>query len=183
MARQKNLDTVIKSERKYIHMVPEYLALRSKGKRTVQLQSGQYAEIDDPGLSILKDCPKSYLTRLYDPANPKDKEVLDALEEALELQPHLATHRDYRVAIIGEFQAAVWPGYDGQSAEELLAYWNAMPDAARPSLEGVMKYELEREDEDGNSLTDPEKVRVLNELYKDAEKAAKAAADDTVSLA
>lgn len=184
MAAPKNLDTTVKNERKRIAMAPGRLVLEPRRSMTVPLSNGGgYAQMDQPGIAIETENIGSHhrggtYTRLYDPAVPKDKEVLDRVEALLEERPDYATDVRFKIEIVGEFAPTPpWSGYDEQTAEQVETLYNAMPDSARPSLESVMKHELSRVDEDGNSITNDEKVKVLNKLYRAQDKAVKEQAD------
>lgn len=185
MAREKNLSTIVKSERVKVQMVPGRIVLRPRGEAVVELRSGGFDKIPQGTIAIEAEGEYNMGTysRLYDLADPKDKATIDLLKEKMEEFPHWATHNDYQIKIVGEFDAtSPWAGYDDQTAEQVETLFKAMPDAARPALESVMKYELSRVDEEGNSLTDEDKVKVLNKLHREAEVAEKDAAEETVAL-
>lgn len=185
MAREKNLSTIVKSERVKVQMVPGRIVLRPRGEAVVELRSGGFDKIPQGTIAIEAEGEFNMGTysRLYDMSNPKDKAVIDLLKEKMEEFPHWASHNDYQVKIVGEFDAtSPWAGYDDQSADQLEVLYRAMPDKARPALENVMKYELSRVDEDGNSITDDEKVKVLNKLHRELETAEKEAAEEVVAL-
>lgn len=178
MANQKSLSTVVQHERKRISMVPGRLSLVPKQSTVVPIAGGGFAEMPVEHIDIETENINHHYrggtyTRLYDPSNPKDKAVLDAVERYLEENPDKATDVRYQIRIVGEFQPIQpWSGYDEQTADQVEALWNAMPDSARPKLEEIMKYEQERE---GGG--DPDKIKVLNKLYRQEDKELKEQAE------
>lgn len=187
MSRQKNLSTLVKDEKVRIQMVPGRYVLKPRGKTPVQLKEGGWTEIGVETIAIETegDHRMGMYTRLYDESDPKDAEILRLLRAELQEKPHLATHVDYQIKIVGEFsESEPWPGYDDQNAEQIAAYWAAMPDRAKDQhrLEDIMKHELTRVDEDGNDLSDKAKIDVLNKLHREREAAEKDAAEETVAL-
>lgn len=175
------LKKLVEGERVRVHMVPGRLCLRPRGKRTVQLNDGSYARIDEEPVYLETNgyMRNGYYTEYLDPQNPKDREKLELLEKLLEERPDYRTRADYNIQIVGEFSnQEPWAGYDQQNAEQVEALWNAMPDVSRPRLEDVMKYQLSNP-EDPNF---DEKVKVLNKIHRLAEKAAAVGAEQTVEL-
>ena len=191
MAPTKKLSTQVANEKKYIAMTPGRISLRPKGTRTVQLNDGTFATIDTPALDYEceGDRRMGSIGRALDPNVPRDKEILDAVEQLLIDKPWMGTDIRYKIEIIGEHQAQrPWSGYDEQTADQAANTYNALPVEARPSLETMMKYELERtrwdEDlEEEVSITDQDKVKMINDLYKQAEKAERAGSNESVDLA
>lgn len=185
MAREKNLSTIVKGERVRVQMVPGRLVLVPRDQAVVQLAGGAFDKIPVDTVAIEAEGAfrMGTYSRLYDLTNEQDRQTIELLKLKLEENPHWASHKDYQIKIVGEFEGlSPWAGYDGQTAEQVETLFRAMPDAARPSLEQVMKYELDRVDEDGNSITDDDKVKVLNKLYREQEVAEKDAAEETVAL-
>lgn len=187
MAREKNLSTIVKSEQVKVQMVPGRIVLRPRGQATVELRSGGFDKIDVDAVAIEAEGEYNMGTysRLYNLDDPKDRETIELLKEKLRENPHWSTHADYQIKIVGEYDAGEpWPGYDEQSAEQIEAFYRSMPDQVRRQhpLEQVMKHELERVDEDGEPAVDEEKVKVLNKLYREADTAAKDAAEEVVAL-
>lgn len=179
MAREKNLSTIVRDERKRIHMVPGRLVLRPRGEAVVELKSGGFDKImqDTIAIETEGEFRMGMYSRLLDPADEKDSEILQLTQEWMDANPMLANSVDVQMKIVGEFDALEpWAGYADQSAEQVETLYRAMPDAARPNLEMAMKYEL--------SLDEPsdEKIKVLNKLHREAEARMKDAAEETVSL-
>lgn len=191
MAPTKKLSTQVEQEGKFVSMVPGRISLRPKSTRTVQTVDGGFATIEEPGLFY--ECEgerrNGSVGRMLKLDNPRDKEILEAFEDLLNRNPWMASDQRFRIEIIGEHHATrPWQGYDEQTAEEARDTYKHMPDVARPKLAEVMKYELNRtrwdEDlEEDVDATDPEKVKMLNELNREAEKAQKVASDDKLDLA
>lgn len=187
MSREKNLSTIVKGERVRVQMNPGRIVLKPKDKAVVELRSGGFDKIDTKAVAIEAegDHHMGTYSRLYDLSVPEDRATIELLQEKLIEFPHWASHEDYRIKIVGEFDAAEpFPGYDDLDAEGLEGYWSAMPDRQRAqvSLEGAMKHELSRKDEDGNDITDKAKVDVLNKLWRAQDTAQKDAAEEVVSL-
>lgn len=190
MAPTKKLSTLVAQEGKFVAMTPGRISLRPETTRTVQLADGTYSQIDVPPLEY--ECEgenrNGRIGRMLDPSIPRDKEILDAFEQLLIDKPYMATDVRYNIEIIGEYTPMEpWKGYSEQGAEAVRETYTHLPDAARPALEQVMKFELEHKEWDEDleeyvSLTDEDKIKVLNELYKEAEKAGKVASDDKVDL-
>lgn len=191
MAPTKKLSTQVQNEKKFIAMTPGRISLRPKGSRTVQLNDGTFDTIDTPALDYEceGDRRMGSIGRALDPNVPRDKEILEAVEQLLIEKPWMATDIRYRIEIIGEHQAQrPWSGWDDQTADQARLTYEALPVEARPSLETMMKYELDRtrwdEDlEEEVSITDEDKVKMINELHKAEEKAARALSNDAVDLA
>lgn len=190
MANTRKLSTQIEKEKKFIHMKPGRLSLRPKGTRAVQLNDGTFAQIDtEPLFYETEGHMRSAMSgRMLDPDVPRDKEILDAVEALLIEKPWMATDERYQIAIYGEFDAVPpWRGYDDQSAADARATFLALPPEARPKLEEMMKYELSRTEYDEDldedvSITDEDKVKMLNGLYREIEKEQMAQVNDTVDL-
>lgn len=190
MANTPKLSTQITKEKKIFSLVPGRLSLRPKRTRTVQLGDGSFSAIDEPPVYIetLGERRNGMTTRPYDPSVPADAEVIRLVHDLLEQKPWMGTDVRYQIQILGEHEARMpWPGYDLQSADQIKATYENLPEQARPNLAEVMKYELSRVEWDDEadeevSVTDEEKVKVLNDLYRIEEKAIKTASTDTVDL-
>lgn len=187
MARTKNLDTIVKAERVRVSMVPGCITLRPEGKSVVQLASGGFDAINQDGVRIEAEGDHNMGTysQFYDLSNPQDRAIIELLEANLEKYPWWRTHADYKISIVGEYDAnEPWAGYDDQDAESLEAYYRSMPDMVRAQhpLEQIMKHELSRVNEEGESLTNKDKVDVLNKLHREAQVEQKDAADGAVAL-
>lgn len=191
MAPTKKLSTQVKEENKFIAMAMGRLSLRPKRTRTVQTADGQFNTIEDPPVFYESggDRRNARVGRALNPSLPKDKEILDLVEQLLEEKPWMADDVRYQIEIIGEFQATLpWRGYDNQSADDARATFYALPEESRPELEKMMKYEMERKEWDEDleeyvSITDKDKIDMINGLYRDVEKAEKISSTDTVDLA
>ena len=190
MAAQKSLKKQVESEKKYVAFNQGRLSLKPKGTRTVSLQDGSFAQIDAPPIALEMEGERRMgsISRPLDPSVKADREILDLVEDLLAQRPYMATDVRYGLQIIGEYEARrPWNGYDEQTAEEARNTFMALPDVSRPKLEEMMKYELNKvvydEDLDEEvSATDDEKVKMINALYREVEKEAKAEANETVSL-
>lgn len=191
MAPQRKLENVVKSEKKYLSFKPTHWVFKCADMSTVPLGNGQFGTIksDRVMYEMGGERNQGSIGRLLDPKVPEDKLILDLAEQTLKDKPWLATHEDYKLQILGEYSTGLpWNGYDEQTPEQIASYFESLPEAVRPKLEDVMKYELNKvrfdEDEDCEvSATDEEKVKVLNELYKVHAKAEAATSTDTVDLA
>ena len=187
MARAKNLDTLVKNERVRVQMNIGHIVLRPKDRVVVQLRNGQYDQMDQEAIEIYAEGEHNMgsYSRLYDMDDAADRETIELLREKIDREPEWANHVFHQVKIVGEYSAGEpWPGYDDQSAEQVETYYRSMPDRLKKNhaLEGIMKHELTRVDEDGNSLTDKAKVDLLNKLFREVESAEKDAAEDKVAL-
>lgn len=191
MSRPVSLKTKVTNERKFVHMYPGRFSLRPKGSRTVQLNDGSYTTIDTEPLYYETDGEKrmGMTGRFLDMNVAKDREILAAFEQLLEENPWMATDVRFQIGIYGEYDAVPpWRGYDHQTADEARKTYHSLPDEARPKLEEMMKYELERVEWDEEleqeiSVTDDDKVKMINELARELDKQQKAGADDKVDLA
>ena len=188
---KKKLSTLIKGEKKIVSMTPGAITLRPKRTRTVELNTGGFATIEDPAVryECLGEKRNSMTGPPLDPTVPKDALVLSLFEELLENCPWMAEDVRYSIKILGEHEARQpWPGYDQQTASEAKATYENMPEAAKPNIFHSMKYEMSRSryDEDLDdeiSTTDDDKVKMWDDLYKVVSKEAKAESTDTVDLA
>lgn len=183
----KRLSTIVKSERVRIHMVPGRYALQSRSSDTVPLRGGGFGEIEQKPIEIVTEGEfrMSPWTRFYDLSDPKDKAVIDALKVELAEKPHLATHVDYQIRIVGEYDVIEpWAGYEDMDVDQVESYWRAMPDKMRAGyrLEDLMKWELERKDEHGEPNVADERVKLLNKLFKEESDAQKDQAQTGVGL-
>lgn len=187
MPREKNLSTIIKSERVKVQMVPGRLVLVPRDQATVELRSGGFDKIPVDTVAIEAEGihRMGMYSRLYDMSDDQDRQTIELLEKKLKEFPHWGTHSDYMVKIVGEFSdTEPFIGYDDLDAAGLEGYWSSMPDRLRAdiNLESTMKHELSRVDEDGVSITDDAKVKMLDKLYKAQQDVQKVAADETVAL-
>jgi hypothetical protein len=157
----------------------KHLCVQSGDKRVVQLEDGRYGEIPIEQVTFSREgeFSESPWTRFYDLSNPDDKRHIELLRELLEKNPHLHDDIGYRVRIAGEFDAhEPWPGYDDQDAEQIIAYYHAMPESIRPKLENVLAYELSRDEKNKS------KIVAIESLENSQEAQAKRAASAGVKL-
>lgn len=190
MAPTKKLSTQVKSEKKFVAMNCGRISLRPASHITVQNDKSQFVTVKQQGLAYERagENRSASVGPALDPTVPRDKEILDAFEQLLIEKPWMATDIRFKIEIVGEHAATrPWNGYDEQTADQVRETYTHMPSAARPSLEKAMKYELSRVewDEDKEeyvSITDMDKIDVLDALYKEREKMEKVVSDDKVSL-
>lgn len=187
MPREKNLSTIVKSERVKVQMVPGRLVLVPRDQATVELKSGGFDKIPVDTVAIEAEGVHrmGMYSRLYDLSNDIDRQTIELLKKKIEENPHWATHADYMIKIMGEFEGnEPFVGYDELDAAGLEGYWKAVPDSLRAtiSLEQAMKHELSRVDENGDSATDDAKVKVLDKLYREQRDTDKTKADEKVAL-
>lgn len=188
---KKKLSTLIKGEKKIVSMVPGAITLRPKRTRTVQLNDGSFSTIEDNPIryECLGERRNSMTGRPLDPTVTEDQEILSLFEQLLLDKPWMSEDVRYQIKILGEHEARQpWAGYDQQTAAEARSTFENMPEQARPNIFHAMKYEMTREryDEDLDdmiSITDQDKVKMWDELYKVVSKDLKAESTDTVDLA
>lgn len=174
----------VENQRVRVSMNVKHLTVRSAEPQLVQMENGQYREFAVRTITFHReDNGLSPWTRWYDLSNPIDAEDIAELRSLLEKHPHLADDINFRVRISGEFDAQEpWPGYDDQNAEQIIAYYNASHPASRPELEKMMSYELDRVDENGESITDADKVTAIESLAKKRDTTTRNNAKDGVAL-
>jgi hypothetical protein len=165
----------VENQRVRVSMNVKHLCVQSGDKTVVQLQSGQYGElpIEQVTFSREGEFNESPWTRFYDMSVEKDRRHVELLREMLEKNPHLHDDINFRVRIAGEFDShEPWPGYDDQDAEQIIAYFHAMPPNNRPSLENILAYELSKDETNKSKVVAIESLE--NSQQADAKKAATA---------
>lgn len=173
------LQNRVKNQRVRVSMNCKHICVQSGDERVVQLNDGSYGKLPVKQITFHREGEQneSPWTRYYDMNVPEDKEAIDKLREMLDDHPHLRDHHEFRIRIVGEFEAGEpWPGYDDQDAEQIIAYYHAMPQTVKPQLEKILQYELSR-DEPNKS-----KVTAIESLENSMESAAKKAASAGVKL-
>lgn len=170
----------IENQRVRVSMNVKHFCVQSGDTKVVQLENGRYGELPIEQVTFHREgeLGDSPWTRFYDLSNPKDKLHIDLLRQKLEENPHLHDDHRFRVRIVGEFDATgePWPGYDDQDAEQIIAYYHAMPASHRPTLENVLSYELGKEE------ANKSKVVAIESLENSEEAQAKRAASAGVKL-
>lgn len=170
-----DLRSRVENQKVRVSMNVKHFCVQSGDERVVQLADGSYGKIPIEQITFSRegDRNSSPWTRLYDLENENDKRHIDALKKKLEENPHLHDDHRFRVRIAGEYDSAEpWPGYDDQDAEQIIAYFHALPGAYRPSLESMLSYELSKDDKNKSKIVAIESLE--NSMEADAKRAASA---------
>lgn len=169
----------VQNQRVHVSMNCKHICVQSGEQRVVQLKDGSFDRISVPQITFHREGEQyeSPWTRYYDLSVPEDKQAIDALKKMLEEHPHLHDHPEFRIRIVGEFESSEpWPGYDDQDAEQVIAYYHAMPQSVKPQLEKVLSYELSKDEPNKSKIT------AIESLENSMESAAKKAASAGVKL-
>lgn len=170
----------VESQKVRVSMNVKHLTVQSGDSTLIQLEDGRWREMPIRDITFHREGEfgESPWTRFYDLNDPTDREDVEALQALIEKNPGLATDARFRVRIVGEFEGSgePWPGYDDQSADQVVAYYNAMPSHIRPTLETMLQYEL------GNDVPDEAKIVAIETLDKNTATAEKNAASAGAKL-
>lgn len=169
----------VENQRVRVSMNVKHFCVQSGDKTVVQLQSGQYGELPIDQVTFHREGEHgvSPWTRFYDLTVPEDKQAIDLLRKMLEKNPHLHDDVNFRIRIAGEYDAQEpWPGYDDQDAEQIIAYYHAMPPSVKPELEKMLSHELAKAEPNKS------KVVAIESLENQLDNAAKKAASAGVKL-
>lgn len=169
----------VENQRVRVSMNVKHFCVQSGDERVVQLADGSYGKVPIEQITFSRegDRNSSPWTRLYDLSNERDKRHIEALRKKLEENPHLHDDQRFRVRIAGEYETnEPWPGYDDQDAEQIIAYYHALPGQYKPTLEEMLAYELAKDE------TNKSKVIAIESLENSMEADAKRAASAGVKL-
>ena len=153
----------------------KHFCVQPGGSTVVQLENGRYGElpIEQVTFSREGEFSESPWTRFYDMSDERDRRHIELLRKTLEKNPHLQDDINFRIRIAGEFDShEPWPGYDDQDAEQIVAYYHAMPANMRPDLERILSYELSKDESNKAKVVAIESLE--NSQLADAKKAASA---------
>lgn len=164
---KKTLRNVVENERVRFQLSCRLLQLRPETTQTVQLRDGSYDRITTKGIVLTRG--DNYLTRFFDPNDAEDAEVIEATRAFIRDKSSFASSQDVMLKELGEYEASEpWPGYDEQTPEQFVNTYRSLTRQAKPALETIMKYELEKPDGE----TDNGKVKVINDLWASESKRA-----------
>lgn len=146
MANHTSLKSDVLNEKVRYALNVGQLIIRSETTQIVQLTNGQYVSNPVPGIVLEREGGRNEYgtTRAYDPKNPRDAEIIAAVDEFLELHPNYRTDIRVQLNRVGEFDPVKPYGlYDNtddldQMKQTLLALESHLP--------SVMKYELSKEE-------------------------------------
>ncbi len=165
----------IENQRVRVSMNVKHFCVQSGDDRVVQLGDGTYGKVPIEQITFSREGERgsSPWTRFYDLNDENDKRHIEALKKKLEENPHLHDDQRFRVRIAGEFDSnEPWPGYDDQDAEQVIAYYHALPGNYKPSLENMLAYELSKDEQNKSKIVAIESLE--NSMEADAKRAASA---------
>lgn len=168
MAPRKKLSTLVASEPVRFAFNVGRITLQQEEERVVQLKDGSYDRITVPSIVLtrLGAQHEEQVTREYDPNVKADREIIEAVTQLLEDNPNLARDVQIGLQIIGaNAPVRPFPSYDSDDIT-LEGLEHALTNGGY-DLAGVMKYELSRVDEDGEPLTRPEVVELIDRIHRE----------------
>lgn len=167
MANHTSLKSDVLNEKVRYALSVGQLIIRSETTQIVQLTSGQYVSNPVPGIVLEREGGRNEYgtTRAYDPKNPRDAEVIKAVDEFLEAHPNYATDIRVQLSRVGEFDP-VRP-YNLFDNTDDIAQMEQTLIALESNLPNVMKYELSKDE------PRDEVIKLLNKMSADQRRGVK----------
>jgi hypothetical protein len=139
------------------------LTIKPQTKRVVQTQTGEFAAITEPGISLerLGGANEYGTTRVYDPAVKADRDIIEAVDQFMEDNPGVKGAYHIQIQKMGEFEPVrPFSAFDSDLEDSVLETMLLNGDY---NLENSMKYELAKDEPRKNVLKVLEKVAKLRD--------------------
>lgn len=151
------------------------LCIVPKGSQLVQTVNGGFERMEHPGLSLVSEGEfrQNGITREFDPSNPKDKKIIDTVDQFMIENPEVVNLPTVKLTkMTGPQLGAPIPRMDQMDPRELFEAIKL----TRVSAEDCMRYELQK-DEPREDILD-----MLEKVYEKQSEAAQDRAEATVQL-